>query len=511
MLHHHKNPPGISLTMPRPDLATNFQRRALSPAHTMLPQPSLSITIPSIHDDVTTLECRVYHPQSLAAGPHSPPWRRHAAVIAHPYASLGGCYDDAVVVTLASTLLRRGYVVGTFNFRGAGRSTGKTSWTSKPERGDYISFAAFVYYYCHYLDPFRPQGESKSPVGLTSVVNSTTSPTTTTTATATATAAATGADPPAEALPPGESPVLLLCGYSYGAMVTKLLPPVDTMLKPFATPKTASAAADIRLRAQHLAEKQNVILGSARASLAEDPTSPRKAAFGMRVGGDEDSRRSQEHGRRSFSLDAEEKIRKGVAELMQRAKSGQLHHHHRKKKTGLGESDMPVVKEVEEERGSTGGNQPDALPPVAGLVTPRVAYLLVSPPVGWATSLLTMNVGGSMSNVFTKRPKSPRSKDKAGQSTKQSSDSIEARQEEHKQKLVDNPTIAIYGDADLFVAAKKFREWAAKLQNVPGSKFRAHEVSTAGHFYIEDGTMQRLADAVGVFSGELLSSETNAA
>lgn len=464
----------------------------------MLPEPNLTFTIPSIHDDVTTLECRVYHPQSLAASPHSPPWRRHAAVIAHPYASLGGCYDDAVVETLASTLLRQGYVVGTFNFRGAGKSTGKTSWTSKAERGDYISFAAFVYYYCHYLDPFRPQGESKSPVSLASSVSSPTLPT-----------ATTDADSSIEATTAesSEPPVLLLCGYSYGAMVTKLLPPVHTMLEPFATPKTASAAADIRLRAQHLAGKQNNILASARASLAEDPMSPRKAAFGMRVGGDEDSRRSQEHGgRRSFSLDAEDKIKKGVAELMQRAKSGQLHHHHhRKKKAGFGESDMPVVKE--EDESETREKEADVLPPVAGLMAPRVAYLLVSPPVGWATSFLTLNMGGSMSNLFAKRPKSPRSKDKGGPSTSQSPESSEVRQEK-LQKLVDNPTLVIYGDADLFVSAKRFREWAAKLQTAPGSRFRAHEVSTAGHFYVEEGTMQKLADAVGVFSGELLSSGT---
>lgn len=481
----------------------------------MLPEPALSFTIPSIHDDVTTLECRVYHPQSLTPNPRAAPWRRHAAVVAHPYAPLGGCYDDAVVETVAAVLLRQGFVVGTFNFRGAGHSTGRTSWTSKAERDDYMSFAAFMCYYVHHLDPFRPHSaDPKSPLSPPM------SP------------AAFAPAPAIETTPaqPAEPPVLLLCGYSYGAMITKLLPPLDAILEPLATPKTASAAADIRLRAQHLAEKQNIILGSARAALSETPTSPRKAAFGgLRVGGDEDRRRSQEHGRRSFSLDAEEKIRKGVAELMQRAKSHHHHHQHqhlRKKKAEATDHDeTPVMKGGEVAAAEAEEKEPDTLPPVPDLVRLRVAYLLVSPPIGWATILMTMNLGGSAAGLFGKRPKPPRAKDKdmdmdkdrdrdkdkdkgKGEEPAASESPSDPRQE--KQKLLDNPTLAVYGDADVFVAARRFRQWASRLQSVPGSRFRAHEVSTAGHFYAEEGTMQRLADAVRAFSGELLAQSGGA-
>lgn len=82
-----------------------------------LPDPALTLTIPSLHDG-TTLDCRIYHPASLAAAnPRAPPWRRHAAVVAHPYAPMGGCYDDAVVEAVAAQLLREGFLVGTFNFR----------------------------------------------------------------------------------------------------------------------------------------------------------------------------------------------------------------------------------------------------------------------------------------------------------------------------------------------------------------------------------------------------------
>lgn len=40
-----------------------------------------------------------------------------AAIVAHPYAPLGGCFDDPVVGAMTEELLNGGYVVGTFNLR----------------------------------------------------------------------------------------------------------------------------------------------------------------------------------------------------------------------------------------------------------------------------------------------------------------------------------------------------------------------------------------------------------
>lgn len=77
----------------------------------MLPEPSLTLSVPSLHDGLP-IDCRVYHPS-----PSAPSCPKHAAVIAHPYAPLGGCYDDAVVGMVAGTLLPLGFVVVTFNFR----------------------------------------------------------------------------------------------------------------------------------------------------------------------------------------------------------------------------------------------------------------------------------------------------------------------------------------------------------------------------------------------------------
>lgn len=84
----------------------------------MLPKPSLSFTIPSTHDH-TKLDCRVYHPAGLTkpSATASSSWRRNVAVVAHPYAPLGGCYDDPIVDLVGGTLLHLGFMVATFNFR----------------------------------------------------------------------------------------------------------------------------------------------------------------------------------------------------------------------------------------------------------------------------------------------------------------------------------------------------------------------------------------------------------
>lgn len=82
-------------------------------------EPQYAFSIPSIEDD-TPLDCRIYHPKdSLAAGRADDGSESgvKGAVLAHPYAPLGGCYDDHVVLAMTETLLGQGYVVGTFNFR----------------------------------------------------------------------------------------------------------------------------------------------------------------------------------------------------------------------------------------------------------------------------------------------------------------------------------------------------------------------------------------------------------
>lgn len=94
----------------------------------MLPEPTFSFTIPSIHDD-TPLDCRVYNPPHSILKPADtePPWSPRGAIVAHPYAPLGGCYDDPVVSLAAAEISKKGFVVGTFNFRYGALSDGEAS------------------------------------------------------------------------------------------------------------------------------------------------------------------------------------------------------------------------------------------------------------------------------------------------------------------------------------------------------------------------------------------------
>ena len=92
--------------------------------------PFLSREVPSLYD-YKLLETRIYIPhQELQHAKSvldiSDPrdgrrraWFRNkkAAVVAHPYATLGGNYNDHVVMNVVNTLLQRGWVVATFNFR----------------------------------------------------------------------------------------------------------------------------------------------------------------------------------------------------------------------------------------------------------------------------------------------------------------------------------------------------------------------------------------------------------
>ncbi|KAI1491170.1 Alpha/Beta hydrolase protein [Biscogniauxia mediterranea] len=385
----------------------------------MLPRPSLSFTLPSIHDD-TTLDCRIYHPAFLndpTFSPSTPPWPRHAAVVAHPYAPLGGCFDDPVVDVVAGTLLHIGFVVATFNFRGSPPSGGRTSWTSKPERADYISVVGFLAHYIHYLDP--PQRPSARGYRT--------------------------------------EPLMLLAGYSYGAMITTKLPSLDNMLSYFVSPVVPSAAAEIRLRAQHLAEQQNIMFAT--------PASPRKS-LGMRVGGDQGGSPPKSRDRSSVRFaDREERIRRGVKELLERTKLIRKKH----------DSGHTQAEHVEQ-----------CLERIGGFTVFRSAYLAVSPPIGVFTNLATMSFPSPFSSW------SRRLNDHGTSSAK-------ATHSEAEEKLITRPTLVIYGSQDGFVTPRKMRDWAGQLSRAEGSQFQHVEVSGAGHFWLEEGAIYKLRDAVDTF------------
>ncbi|KAI1261448.1 Alpha/Beta hydrolase protein [Xylariaceae sp. FL1019] len=381
----------------------------------MLPHPDLSFTLPSLHDE-TRLDCRVHHPRR--PGEKTRGWSGNVAVVAHPYAPLGGCFDDHVVDVVAGTLLGNGFLVATFNFRGAGTSAGRTSWTSKPEQDDYISVAGFLAYYAHYLH--APPGDLDSA----------------------------SSDSTAER----RTPTLLFAGYSYGAMIVTRLPPTGLVFSRFETPVIHTAAADIRLRAQHLAEQQSELR-------ALSPKSPR-SSLGMRVGGQDG------HDRHEREVHGEEKIKREVKDLLQRSKIVL-----RKK----GPSKEKGVEETEH-----------CLERLEGLEF-RAAYLLVSPPVGIVSNLATMSFGkpgqGVMGGMFGDFGR----------------DGVEERDE----KFVSSDTLCVYGSHDGFISHRKMRNWSKRLAGGEATRWRAVEVAGAGHFWVEAGAMGHLRDSVGTFASEV--------
>lgn len=76
-------------------------------------KPLREFFIPSIHDG-TRLSCRIY---KLNGIDYQTQPAVKAAIVAHPYASLGGNNDDPVVGSIAAELVRKGYIVLTLNFR----------------------------------------------------------------------------------------------------------------------------------------------------------------------------------------------------------------------------------------------------------------------------------------------------------------------------------------------------------------------------------------------------------
>ncbi|KAL2179348.1 uncharacterized protein P884DRAFT_195042 [Thermothelomyces heterothallicus CBS 202.75] len=417
-----------------------------------LPSPSLTFTIPSLHDGLP-LDCRIYHPASLGAVPDRTLWRKHAAIFAHPYAPLGGCYDDPVVDIVAGTLLQLGFLVGTFNFR-CELASSRVEGTYEDEDSTDL----------------RADGVEACPIRIRPATPTSSEPTTR-----------------------DVVPILLLGGYSYGSMIASQLPSLETILGLFHAPGCGTPAAEIRLRAQYLAGKQNVVLASAReaAAVASRPKSPR-IHVGLRVGGDEERRASHES-RRSRSTEFEEAIRHGVAELVARTKKG-----HRLSLNERGQAPKASVG---------GGNAvADHLLPIADRTSFVPAYLLVSPLQGFVTNLATMSLpplfslsGRAWSRFATGGGKEPVSSGPSGPDTLPRAVLGEA-----EDKLVKNATLAIYGDRDGFVPVRKLRNWASRLEAIQDSKFRAHEVSSADHFWAQRNVVSTLREAVRAFAISLI-------
>ena len=310
--------------------------------------------------------------------------------------------------------------------RGAGASQGRTSWTSKPEVYDYISFVGF---FLHYLDALRlPYHGEPTP---------------------------TSPDAPLAPIPTGvelgnpseeaqSELTLILSGYSYGSLITTQLPLIDEILKRFAHVNQGTSEAEIRLRASSLASQWNrdaqmhseFRQERSLQSPSTHRTSPNPMALVM--GGEESepgTRRPSQESKRSIDL---------VRKSLDRSRT-----HFGRRVSGKATQCFEPTHH---------------LAPIS-LRIPRIRYLLVSPLLPPVSSLATF-----FSHSHTISIKGPASPLASG---------------DIDYKLVSHPTLAIYGEKDFFVSQHKLRTWAEAISKRPSSMFSFHAIADAGHFWHE--------------------------
>lgn len=230
--------------------------------------------------------------------------------------------------------------------------------------------------------------------------------------------------------------LLILGGYSYGSLIASHLPAIDAILEKFTNIAKGSVEAEIRLRAQSLSTQWNK---EARES---------RMCQGLRanhkLGGEETepgSRRTSRESRRSLDV-----IRRSVD---------------RSRKLKL-RTQCPQVETLNE-----------AHLDFTKIPEPQTCYLLISPLLPPISLLLTM---------FSKLSGSSPFKDDAG-----SSQSKRKTSSTMGEQLANHPTLAIYGDSDLFTSRKNLRKWAEGFSERPNSMFRFREIGGAGHFWQEQG------------------------
>ncbi|OBT55062.1 hypothetical protein VE04_04521 [Pseudogymnoascus sp. 24MN13] len=427
--------------------------------------------------------------------------RKKAAIIAHPYAPLGGSCDDYIVQQTAGILLKQGFVVGLFNFRGAATSKGKTSWNGKPEVCDYHSMVGFMAVFMHHLDlePVSPTS-SLTDAGTyeLSTIPSQLPANPVSARPTTSSSASTNRDSAAV----DNTPLLLLAGYSYGSLITTMLPPLPALLTPFQSPLPGTPASEIRLRAQHLAEEQNT-LHTARLKVA-----PQKRLHGANTQGtcqevyESAATKHQmlEHsdwGRRS--VERVRSLRKSLdGHRFSPPPSPSRHTSQTERRTNSSSAtiDTPggasVVVSPEEASRPAAARAAATPMPLLQFGEMVAAYLLISPIQGVVGGLATMFTTTSAKSLL---PSLSFRKKESHAST--------AALSAGDGKFVGNKTLVVFGNKDSFSNADRMRRWIQKLEGARGSRFRAVEVNNGGHFWHEMEELEVLKRSVERWVREL--------
>lgn len=245
---------------------------------------------------------------------------------------------------------------------------------------------------------------------------------------------------------------LILGGYSYGSLMAMSLPSVESILGIFACVSIGSAAAEIRLRAARLSKQWNTeILQTRRRGRTLNVEDSSRSPSTI-CGGEE-----SEPGTGRTSHDSRKSI-DVVRKSLDRSRA----------KLGLGRSCSS------EDRASSLGKE--TLENVE-LPVPQVRFLLISPLLPPISTLLAMATRLWPSNKTKETP---------------DSSSLQPMQS----KLWTKPTLAIYGDHDLFTSHKRLRKWAEQLNEKPASYFISSEITGVGHFWHEDGAADKMRSVI---------------
>ena len=302
-------------------------------------------------------------------------------------------------------------------------------------------------------------------------------------------------------------PLLLLAGYSYGALITTSLPPIlASVMSPFQTPIGGSPHAEIKQRAGFLADQQNELMnehfstlvsghaqfGAHSLTIAKAHGASANGGDGVRIGGHENLRKSSHQSHRSrSSISLDPHVKKSKERVRTIAESAHFRNQSRSNSGSGTLSPLEERKGPERSSGATAAQDREllaAVPNVGEWLS--VAYLLVSPLHGWVNSLATMSLFGSREGSW--------------KTVKDSGTSFP----EHETKLTIDPTLALFGDDDVFVSVNKLRTWAERMRSAcerkgNPSNFMHKEVPGAGHFWHDNEAVQILREEVKLFVSSL--------
>lgn len=320
------------------------------------------------------------------------------------------------------------------SYRGAGDSTGRTSWTGKPELQDYISFTGFMIYYLHVLNDAA--SSDSLPQALSNLMP------------------------------------LLLAGYSYGSLTLARFPSTSELIKRFETAERGTAPAGIIMRARTLARQTRQAVPDQQSPASprgrtlkpeQSPTTPSKRVSPMTVGGEETDpaeRRRSRDSRRSVDV-----IRKSV-EAPRRMKAHIKHRHVSRETPHAAAGDEPA------------SSTPTSKPPTANPESPHAPDISTSYFFIWP-ALLPFS-----STLLTPGAPAP------GFSTGQTDAASHAKQ------YLQHPTPALFGSSDAFTSSKRLRHWAEKQASQSHADFVWDEIAGAGHFWGELGALPALRESV---------------